>query len=66
MLSVNWIFSLKEENSSSDEPIIHSPSQKFPSDIEDGGWSMLVLSLLRKSLKIHNISAYGLPQVYKR
>ena len=34
--------------------------------IENGGWTMLVPRLLRISLKIHNVSANGLPQVYKR
>ena len=44
---------LKEENSISDEPIVHSHSQRFPSDIENGGWAVLVPRLLKKSLKIH-------------
>ena len=66
-LSVSVYLSLlKEENSNSDQPIIHSHSQKFPNDIENGGWTVLVPRLLRKSLKIHNVLANGLPQVYKR
>jgi len=29
-----------EENSNTNEPIVHSHSQKFPRDTEDGGWTI--------------------------